>query len=231
MVHVDPEKVKQTLLKKANISMTASVVFGAFTPLCACGTMAVILGMLTTAMPWGPIMALFSGQNLFSVPLAALTGLPLYVNGEFALPLIKALMAGGAGSGAMLAFMITGPGTSAGVITGIATIIGSSTYYGSMAAEIKKLFDDSLKYHGRLDGKIGAAFTSSGQIGGGNETTILDILKAMLIHGMIVQGDWQQDHYGPVAIGVPDERAAKECLRTGQRIARLLKKLKNPPAK
>jgi NAD(P)H dehydrogenase (quinone) len=106
-----------------------------------------------------------------------------------------------------------------------AIVVGSPTYYGSMAAEIKKLFDESIRFHGKLDGKIGAAFASSANIGGGNETTILDILNAMLIHGMIVQGDPQGDHYGPVAIGSPDERAVKECLRAGSRIARLAKKL------
>ncbi len=106
-----------------------------------------------------------------------------------------------------------------------ALVVGSPTYYGSMAAEIKKLFDDSIRFHGKLDGKIGAAFASSANIGGGNETTILDILNAMLIHGMIVQGDSKGDHYGPVAIGAPDERAVKECLRSGARIARLVKKL------
>jgi NAD(P)H dehydrogenase (quinone) len=106
-----------------------------------------------------------------------------------------------------------------------AIVVGSPTYYGSMAADIKRLFDESIRLHGKLDGKIGAAFASSANIGGGNETTILDILNAMLIHGMIVQGDWHGDHYGPVAIGAPDERAVKECLRAGGRIARLVKKL------
>ena len=106
-----------------------------------------------------------------------------------------------------------------------AIIVGSPTYYGSMAAEIKRLFDESVRLHGKLDGKVGAAFTSSRQIGGGNETTILDILNAMLIHGMIVQGDWQGDHYGPVSIGFPDARAVKECVRAGSRIAQLMRRL------
>lgn len=106
-----------------------------------------------------------------------------------------------------------------------AIIIGSPTYYGSMAAEIKKLIDDSVKFHGKLDGKIGGAFASSANIAGGNETTILDILNAMFIHGMIVQGDWQGDHYGPVAIGLPDARSAKECRRYGSRLAVLTKKI------
>ncbi len=105
-----------------------------------------------------------------------------------------------------------------------AIIIGSPTYYGSMAAPIKELLDESVKFHGRLEGKSGAAFTSSANIGGGNETTILDILKAMLIHGMVIQGDPQGDHYGPVAIGSPDTRSIKECKRLGQRIAKLIKK-------
>jgi NAD(P)H dehydrogenase (quinone) len=102
-----------------------------------------------------------------------------------------------------------------------AIIIGSPTYYGSMSAEIKKLLDDSVKFHGKLEGKIGAAFASSANIAGGNETTILDILNAMLIHGMIIQGDPQGDHYGAVSIGAPDARSAKECVRMGSRIAKL----------
>lgn len=104
-------------------------------------------------------------------------------------------------------------------------IIGSPTYYGTMSAEIKKLFDDSVKFHGKLDGKIGAAFSSSANIGGGNETTILDILNAMLIHGMIIQGDPQGDHYGAVSIGAPDARATRQCLRLGSRVAKLVKNI------
>jgi NAD(P)H dehydrogenase (quinone) len=106
-----------------------------------------------------------------------------------------------------------------------AIIIGSPTYYGTMAAQIKRILDDSVKFHGKLDGKIGAAFSSSANIAGGNETTILDILHAMLIHGMIIQGDPLGDHYGPVAIGEPDARATRECVRLGSRIAKLVKAL------
>ncbi|MBL7085013.1 MAG: NAD(P)H-dependent oxidoreductase [Candidatus Omnitrophica bacterium] len=104
-------------------------------------------------------------------------------------------------------------------------IIGSPTYYGSMAYQIKQLLDESVEFHGDLQGKVGAAFSSSANIGGGNETTILDIINAMLIHGMIVQGDASGDHYGPVAIGTPDARASKQCKRLGRRIAKLVKKL------
>lgn len=295
-VYVDTEKFKAMLTKRAGVSIPVTVAFGAFTPFCACGTMAVVLSMLTTALPWGPIMAfltssplmspdefiLYSGivsvkfavalatasviigigsgyithliekhthflddqarftkiktkpsccgtetkvatscgcaeisattcelntveskitscgcleitdgkanvqscgcssppkaqsfvekyklkellsvfyevgikqvlvyfaifaaigfminrfipaplimkyfgsGNKFAVPLLAVIGVPLYVSGSSAIPIITALMAGGASSGALLAFMITGPGTSAGVIAGIATIM------------------------------------------------------------------------------------------------------------
>lgn len=106
-----------------------------------------------------------------------------------------------------------------------AIVIGSPTYYGHMAAEIKKLIDETVTNHGRLDGKVGAAFSSSANIGGGNETTIIGVIEAMLIAGMVVQGDPKGDHYGPVSIGKPDERAEKQCRRRGGRIAKLTKKV------
>jgi uncharacterized membrane protein YraQ (UPF0718 family) len=69
------------------------------------------------------IAAVFGVQNAFAVPLAAVIGLPLYVSGNAAIPLLQSLLAGGVSPGAMLAFLITGPGTSAGVLAGIATIL------------------------------------------------------------------------------------------------------------
>ena len=105
-------------------------------------------------------------------------------------------------------------------------VIGSPTYYGSMTAEIKKFIDESIKYHGKLEGKVGGAFSSSANIAGGNETTIMDILKAFLIHGMVVQGTPKGDHYGPVAIEMPDDRSRKLCIEYGQRIARLVLRMR-----
>jgi len=106
-----------------------------------------------------------------------------------------------------------------------ALIMGSPVYYGTMAAELKKLFDDSVKYHRQLTGKVGGAFASSGAEHGGSETTIVDILNALLVHGMIIQGDAEGDHYGPVSVGAPDERALKSCDKLGKRVAALAVKL------
>lgn len=105
-------------------------------------------------------------------------------------------------------------------------VIGSPTYYGSMASEVKKFIDESVKYHGRLEGKVGGAFSSSANLGGGNETTIVDILKALMVHGMIIQGSSTGGHYGPVSIGKPGERGKKLCINYGQRIAKLVLRLK-----
>ena len=104
-------------------------------------------------------------------------------------------------------------------------VLGSPTYYGTMAWEMKKLLDESVKFHGKLKGKVGGAFTSSANIGGGNETTILDIVQALLIHGMVVRGDHRFDHYGPVAIGRPDRRALDCAAAHARNLAALTKKL------
>jgi len=105
-------------------------------------------------------------------------------------------------------------------------IIGSPTYYGTLAYQIKKFLDESVAFHGKLDGKVGMAFSSSYNIAGGNETTILSILEAMLIHGMIIQGDCEGDHYGPVSVGKVDRRCEENCKRMADRFVQLLMKIK-----
>ena len=102
-----------------------------------------------------------------------------------------------------------------------AIVLGSPTYYGHMAGPLKQLIDDAVSFHGKLDGKIGGAFSSAANIGGGNETTVMGMIEALLIAGLIVQGDPQGDHYGPISIGKPDARVEKQCQRRGQRIAQL----------
>jgi NAD(P)H dehydrogenase (quinone) len=104
-------------------------------------------------------------------------------------------------------------------------IIGSPTYFGVMATEVKELMDKSIQCYGKLVGKVGGAFTSSGIIGGGNETTIMSILQGLLIHGMIVQGVQNGNHYGPVSVGAPDSIAQAECVQYGKLIGELVKKL------
>lgn len=104
-------------------------------------------------------------------------------------------------------------------------IIGSPTYYGCMSDKIKELIDRSVEIHGKLENKVGAAFTSSGGTASGAETTILSILKAFLIHGMIIKGDCERQHYGLAVVGAPDKREEKLCGRFGARVAHLVAKI------
>jgi len=77
---------------------------------------------LNGLIPPGWISSIFGSGNLYSIPLAATLGLPLYFNTETSLPLVRALMDNGMSQGAALAFMTVGAGTSVGAIAGALTI-------------------------------------------------------------------------------------------------------------
>jgi NAD(P)H dehydrogenase (quinone) len=104
-------------------------------------------------------------------------------------------------------------------------IVGSPNYFGTMAWPVKKFIDESIKYYKKLEGKAAAAFTSEGIIGGGGDAVLLDILKTFLIHGCVVQGLTGIGHFGPVAIGAPDERIEREVKFLMERFSALLEKL------
>jgi len=106
-------------------------------------------------------------------------------------------------------------------------ILGSPVYFGQMSGTLKALLDETIKVHKQLDGKVGGAFASSGGIASGGETTLLSIIEAMLIHGMIVQGRADDKHYGVSIEGVPKKVDLKECETLGRRVAELVLKL-NP---
>ena len=104
-------------------------------------------------------------------------------------------------------------------------IVGSPVYYGLPTGKIKDFLDASVKYHGKLDGKVGGGFACSGGTHTGGETTVMAINEALLIHGMVIQGTSSRNHYGPVSVGQPDEISKEACRKLGQRVANLTKKL------
>jgi len=106
-----------------------------------------------------------------------------------------------------------------------AILMGSPVYYGTMAAPLKQLIDQSVRYHGKLEGKLGGAFSSAGVVGGGFETTNLDILKCLLVHGMIVKGTPSGPHYGPVSHGAPDAKTRDQCVQYGRSMGELCQKI------
>ncbi len=102
-----------------------------------------------------------------------------------------------------------------------AIILGSPTYYGDMSGKMKEFIDKSVKIHGKLTGKVGGAFTSSGDTACGAETTILSMLHALLIHGMIVQGRHENKHYGAAAVETPKKDEEANCAELGKRVTTL----------
>lgn len=102
-----------------------------------------------------------------------------------------------------------------------AIILGSPTYYGNVTGEMKSFIDRSNSVHGKLVGKVGGAFTSSGDTACGAETAILSMLEAMLIHGMIIQGRHDNKHYGPTAVEAPKKKEADSCKELGRRVSKL----------
>ena len=104
-------------------------------------------------------------------------------------------------------------------------IMGSPTYFGQMSSRLKQLIDETIKVHKELSGKVGGAFASCGGKASGGETTLLSIIHAMLIHGMIVQGRADDKHYGVAVEGVPKKVDLAECEKLGKIVAELVKRL------
>ena len=105
-------------------------------------------------------------------------------------------------------------------------IMGSPTYFGQMSSKLKHIIDESIELHTQLTGKVGGAFTNSGGTASGAETTLLSILQAMLVHGMIVQGNAEAQHYGVAAQGEPKPRDLKACEELGRNVVQLISQLK-----
>lgn len=106
-------------------------------------------------------------------------------------------------------------------------IAGSPVYFGVMAAELKKVFDDFIGVRRKMENKVGAAFATGGDASGGKETTIMSIIQVMLIYGMIIAGDPMSatGHYGVACVGAPDEGTRRNGHKLGARVAQLVKKL------
>lgn len=106
-------------------------------------------------------------------------------------------------------------------------IAGSPVYFGVMAAELKKVFDDFVGTRKKMEGKIGAAFTTAGDVSGGKETTMMSIIQVLFIYGMVIVGDPMSatGHYGVSCVGAPDDKTVENGKKLGARVAELSKKV------
>ena len=71
-----------------------------------------------------------------------------------------------------------------------AIIVGTGTRFGRMSSQMANFLDQAggLWARGALNGKVGAAFTSSATQHGGNETTLFSIITNLLHFGMTIVG-------------------------------------------
>ena len=71
-----------------------------------------------------------------------------------------------------------------------AIVVGTGTRFGRISSQMAAFLDQagSLWAKGALNGKVGAAFASSGTQHGGQETTLFSIITNLLHFGMVVVG-------------------------------------------
>lgn len=110
----------------------------------------------------------------------------------------------------------------------MAVLFGSPTYYGTTSWQMKKLMDTiSVK----LEGKLGAPFSSAAwQGGGGYELTEMALIAGMLIRGMLIYSGGVSTghpptHFGAVSAGSPKGFDAERCIKLGVNIALKVKEL------
>lgn len=71
-----------------------------------------------------------------------------------------------------------------------AIVVGSPTRFGRMSSQMASFWDQAggLWFKGALNGKVGAAFTSTATQHGGQETTLFSIITNLLHFGLTVVG-------------------------------------------
>jgi len=104
---------------------------------------------------------------------------------------------------------------------------GSPTNLGQASWQLKRFFDEACgEAWKRIDGKLGCAFSSAANFGGGQELTCMGILTIMMNYGMLTfgvpdgAGEHNSPHYGAVSVMAPESMGAKEqCRLLGRRLA------------
>lgn len=105
--------------------------------------------------------------------------------------------------------------------------LGSPTHLGTVAAEMKKFWENITPGDWqRIDGKFGCAFSSQGGWGGGAELTCQALMTIMMNFGFLCFGvtDYVAHqftaHYGATQAGEPrQDKELDSCRRLGRRLA------------
>ncbi|MCC5090456.1 NAD(P)H:quinone oxidoreductase [Xanthomonas campestris] len=82
-----------------------------------------------------------------------------------------------------------------------AIVVGTGTRYGRMSSQLASFLDQTggLWMRGALNGKVGAAFTSSATQHGGQEVTLFSIITNLLHYGMTIVG-LPYSHQGQMSV-------------------------------
>jgi NAD(P)H dehydrogenase (quinone) len=130
-------------------------------------------------------------------------------------------------SGVQAILRTTGEVTKEDFLNSAGIIAGSPCYFGVMASDLKRVFDEFVGIRKKMENKVGAVFATSADPSGGKETTMMSIFQCLLIYGMILVGDPMDasGHYGVACAGSPDEKILGNAYKLGKRVADLCKKI------
>ena len=142
-------------------------------------------------------------------------------------------------SGTRIVLKRVGEVTGPDLFSSDAVIVGSPVYWSNMAGEVKTFFDNWQFKFGvfpefKMRNKVGAAFTTGGQVSGGKELTMLTILAAMLGNQMIlVSGGGTFGASATTEGDSPglDEKELGDARALGKRVAEVAKIVKRGSAK
>ena len=127
-------------------------------------------------------------------------------------------------------------------------ILGSPSYFGNMAAEVKHFLDQTtpLWLSGALIGKPAGVYTSSSSLHGGQESVLLSMMQPLLHHGMLISGipysepaihktrtggtPYGASHFAYHPQSELSEDEVSACHALGHRIAELAHRLKQTGA-
>ncbi len=96
----------------------------------------IVASAIKILIPTAWIATLFGKNQWYSIPFAALLGIPLYVNNASSIPITRTLVDGGMSPGAALAFLLAGAGTSLPALSGLLVI----TRYRILALSVILIF-------------------------------------------------------------------------------------------
>ena len=95
-------------------------------------------------------------------------------------------------------------------------------YFTSMSWELKRWFDNSFRVN--LQGKLGAAFVTAQSLTGGTDTAIMEMIRHMLVKGMLVYSGMSgknRNHFqiGAMGMGKNLEASREELEAFGADVA------------